>query len=343
MAALKPSESSEKQSIEQLQARYNDLNNKKIRAEADLANAKKELESLKKKAREKYQTDDVAELQELLARMKAENEEKRKSYQAQLDTIESELAEVEKKFAPVTSLLPVPTLQKGKGCTDPEASSLPAPANARRLADRLLDKREERERRSLDMAKEFAELNAYLAIAGDVTLALEQLGQQLFQQLLETVQAKLTIALQEILEQPIRFKAVADFKRGSATVEFSVERDGKEEDLLRGQGGSVHNIISVGLRMFALTTLDESRHRRFLVLDEQDCWLRPDLVPRLVKIVHDAGQASGFSGPDDQPSRCGLSSSAMRSESISSFPMAKAVLRFALSPIIPANLTARAK
>ena len=54
------------------------------------------------------------------------------------------------------------------------------------------------------------------------------------------------------------------------------------------------NILSVGLRMFALTTLPEERHRRFLVLDEQDCWLRPDLVPRLVKIIRDAGRALGF-------------------------------------------------
>ena len=46
--------------------------------------------------------------------------------------------------------------------------------------------------------------------------------------------------------------------------------------------------------MFALATLDEKTHRRFLVLDEQDCWPRPDLVPRLVKIVHDAGWALGF-------------------------------------------------
>jgi predicted ATPase len=46
--------------------------------------------------------------------------------------------------------------------------------------------------------------------------------------------------------------------------------------------------------MFALATLDEKQHRRFLVLDEQDCWLRPDLVPRLVKIIHEAGRALGF-------------------------------------------------
>jgi ABC-type glutathione transport system ATPase component len=172
--------------------------------------------------------------------------------------------------------------------------ALRSPQEARRRADRLLDQREARERRSMQMAKEFAELNAYLAVAPQVTLALEQLSQQLFQQLLGTVQEKLTIALQEILEQPIQFKATPDFKRGQATVEFCVERDGHEEDILLGQGGSVANILSVGLRMFALATLDPARHRRFLVLDEQDCWLRPDLVPRLVKIVRDAGQALGY-------------------------------------------------
>ena len=127
-----------------------------------------------------------------------------------------------------------------------------------------------------------------------MTAALEQLGDQLFRQLLSVVEDKLTIALQEILEQPIKFRAEADFKRKAATVEFSIERDGNQEDILRGQGGSVANILSVGLRLFALTTLDEQHHRRFLVLDEQDCWLRPDLVPRLVKIVHDAGKALGF-------------------------------------------------
>ena len=63
---------------------------------------------------------------------------------------------------------------------------------------------------------------------------------------------------------------------------------------MRGQGGSVANIVSVGLRMFAITTLDERRHRRFLVLDEQDCWLHPDLVSKLVRIVQEAGAALGF-------------------------------------------------
>jgi ABC-type glutathione transport system ATPase component len=168
------------------------------------------------------------------------------------------------------------------------------PAELRRRVDRLLDRRDALQRRSIDLADQFDNLNAYLALAPQVTQALELLNEQLFQKLLGTVQEKLTVALQEILEQPIVVKAAAEFKRGAATVEFSIERDGQPEDIMRGQGGSVANVLSVGLRMFALATLDETQHRRFLVLDEQDCWLRPDLVPRLVKIVHEAGRALGF-------------------------------------------------
>ena len=46
--------------------------------------------------------------------------------------------------------------------------------------------------------------------------------------------------------------------------------------------------------MFALANLDPNEHRRFLVLDEQDCWLRPELVPRLVNIVHQAARELEF-------------------------------------------------
>jgi ABC-type glutathione transport system ATPase component len=174
------------------------------------------------------------------------------------------------------------------------SDALRSPDDARRRADRLLGTRDQYVKRSRELAVRFEQLNAYLSVAEKVTVALEQLSDQLFKQLLGLVQEKLTIALQEILDQPIKLRADAEFKRGAATVEFWVERAGNREDVLRGQGGSVTNILSVGLRMFALTTLDESRHRRFLVLDEQDCWLRPDLVPKLVKIVHDAGKALGF-------------------------------------------------
>jgi len=174
------------------------------------------------------------------------------------------------------------------------ADVLPTPVAVRQRYERLMGRRQERERQAADVKTRLEELAGYLAIADKVTDALETLSQRLFRELLGVVEEKTTIALQEILDQPIRLRADAEFKRNMASVEFWIEREGNREDVYRGQGGSVANILSVSLRMFALTTLDPAHHRRFLVLDEQDCWLRPDLVPKLVKIVQEAGRALGF-------------------------------------------------
>jgi hypothetical protein len=143
-------------------------------------------------------------------------------------------------------------------------------------------------------AKRLEEIAGWLEVAPKVEAALEVLSQQLFSDVAALLEEKLTMALQEVLDQPIRFRAKSDYSRGAATVEFWIDRDGYSEDILRGQGGSVANVLSVGLRMFALARLDQGVHRRFLVLDEPDAWLRPDLVPRLVKIISLAGRELGF-------------------------------------------------
>jgi ABC-type glutathione transport system ATPase component len=49
----------------------------------------------------------------------------------------------------------------------------------------------------------------------------------------------------------------------------------------------------VGLRIFALHNLGDD-HRKLLVLDEQDCWLRPDRVPKLIALVRQASRELGF-------------------------------------------------
>jgi len=160
--------------------------------------------------------------------------------------------------------------------------------------NRLQGKREDLVSRQRELDAELLTLGEFLGIADSVTAALEQLSNDIFQRELSVIENTLTKALQEVLEQPVVFKATASFKRDAASVEFSIERNGNAEDIMRGQGGSVANIVSVGLRMFAITTLDERKHRKFLVLDEQDCWLHPELVPRLVRIVRQAGEALGF-------------------------------------------------
>ena len=152
----------------------------------------------------------------------------------------------------------------------------------------------EKQKQLKTVQQQSGRLQHYVDLAPEVSEALKALSSELFEQDLRLLEEKLTIALNEVLKQPIRFRATPGFKGNVATVEFSIQRNGHQEDIRRGQGGSVHNVLSVGLRMFALTTLDPGNHRPVLVLDEQDCWLRPDLVPHLVNIVHQAGKELGY-------------------------------------------------
>jgi uncharacterized phage infection (PIP) family protein YhgE len=88
----------DKQTIDELKARYEDLNKRKIQAEANLENARNQLEELKAQARSEFGTDDMAALKKMLADMEAENEQKRAAYQENLDRIETDLASVAEKY-----------------------------------------------------------------------------------------------------------------------------------------------------------------------------------------------------------------------------------------------------
>jgi len=167
-------------------------------------------------------------------------------------------------------------------------------AKLSKRAQGLLGQQQELCRAQDLIAGELAETNEFLAISDDVTAALDSLSNDVFQQQLSDIEKAITKALQDVLEQPIVFQAEASFKNNATNVDFSILRDGNQEDIMRGQGGSVANVCSVGLRLFAITVLDDRTHRKFLVLDEQDCWLHPSLVPKLTKIVQEAGTGLGF-------------------------------------------------
>lgn len=138
------------------------------------------------------------------------------------------------------------------------------------------------------------EVEKFLELEPKVLQALDTLDHQLFQEITSLLENKLSIALQEVLEQNIQLKVKPILSHGSVGFAFSIDRDGHEENIMKGCGGSVANILSVGLRLFALTSLDENIHRRFLVLDEQDCWMQPEIVPRFVKIIQQAAKALNF-------------------------------------------------
>src|SRR4051794_3163075 len=90
-----PAPEGEVQDFEKLQQRYKKLETERIQAETRLEEARKQLDELKKEARKEWGTDDLAALREKLAELQAENERKRKEYQASLDVIEAGLKKIE--------------------------------------------------------------------------------------------------------------------------------------------------------------------------------------------------------------------------------------------------------
>jgi len=87
------------QTIEELTARYQQLNEQKIKAQSDLQHAQNRLDEFKTKARQEYGTDDLEKLKRLLDERKRQNEEDRANYQEGLNEIENELGEIDRKYS----------------------------------------------------------------------------------------------------------------------------------------------------------------------------------------------------------------------------------------------------
>lgn len=133
-----------------------------------------------------------------------------------------------------------------------------------------------------------AEVQGFLVLAPKARDTLEELSTALFGKILDEVEANLTHAIREILGQDRVVATLREVKNNRLQIHFQIHNQGNEdeiEDIMTGQGGSVCNILSVGLRLIALSQLPEQNHRPFLVLDEQDCWLKPALIPKFMKLI----------------------------------------------------------
>lgn len=130
----------------------------------------------------------------------------------------------------------------------------------------------------------------FLVLAPKARDRLEELSTALFGTILDQVESNLTHAVREILGQDRVVSTRREIKNNRLHIDFQMYNQGNEkeiEDIMSGQGGSVCNILSVGLRLIALSQLPETQHRPFLVLDEQDCWLKPALIPKFMKLINE--------------------------------------------------------
>lgn len=63
------------------------------------------------------------------------------------------------------------------------------------------------------------------------------------------------------------------------------------KDIYRHKGGAMTNLVSLGLRMIVIT---KSRRRRFMVLDEADCWAQTEKIPAFYRVVREGASKLGI-------------------------------------------------
>lgn len=173
-------------------------------------------------------------------------------------------------------------------------SEAPQLRDLERRFERLSALAEARHEEYRRLEAELGVARGFLALAPLAAERLEVLSRDLFGEILDEIEAGMTRAIREILGQDRRVASTRDVQRGRLAVDFHIEQAGCEEDILVGQGGSVANILSVSLRLLSLSQLDPAHHRPFLVLDEQDCWLKPELVPRFMGVIRAVAERLGL-------------------------------------------------
>lgn len=77
--------------FEELKKRHDALRDQKSKVEGQVQEQEKALDRLRKQAEEQFGTSDVAELEAMLAKLRAENEEKLRAYAEHLGEIETSL------------------------------------------------------------------------------------------------------------------------------------------------------------------------------------------------------------------------------------------------------------
>lgn len=121
---------------------------------------------------------------------------------------------------------------------------------------------------------------------------LTDLQRQNHQRTVGMYEALLTQVMQEVLpNESKKVSMVLGSTAGSPSLDIVVERkDGETEDILLGNGGSISNVISTGLRFIALS---RTSLRKFIVLDESDCWLETERVASFANVAAQMGADLG--------------------------------------------------
>lgn len=129
------------------------------------------------------------------------------------------------------------------------------------------------------------------ALAPKILTHLESIQSKTHAQTVGAYEAILTELAHEVLGPGRDVKLTTGYRNNQPALDIDVLQGEFSEDVLDGNGGALTNVICAGLRFAVIA---RSGARRFLVLDEPDCWLKPARVPAFFKALASVCDQAGF-------------------------------------------------
>ena len=129
------------------------------------------------------------------------------------------------------------------------------------------------------------------AIRKDVETFIEQVQSEAYSKTTQTYSTLLTTLSAEVLPHSHPIDMDLTTERGLPALHLSVRSpNGIREDVFEDHGGALNNVIGMGLRLIAVV---KAGGKRFLALDEPECWVKPDRIPAFFNVLADSARRLG--------------------------------------------------
>ena len=161
---------------------------------------------------------------------------------------------------------------------------------SRMLHAKLTGLRESCVTRSGVLTQRVADAKGRLELVEQCDAALESLQNRAHRRSVGAFEKLLTAIVRDVLPEKGEVRLNLYQERGAPALDVQIDNGGAIEDAFDGSGGAVTNVLSAGLRFAALS---RTGARRLVVLDEPDCWIKPERVVGFVRVLSDVARRAG--------------------------------------------------
>lgn len=109
----------------------------------------------------------------------------------------------------------------------------------------------------------------------------------------QRVEDILTYALTSVFEQPYKFKIQSTLRGNQIRMEFKIEKNGAETDIIDGQGGGIVDVVSFVLRVVNLLLYKPSV-RKLIILDEFGKHISREYLPNVASLIKELSDRTGI-------------------------------------------------